>query len=245
MPLSQLSRRWNFCSICRSLARALLSWARVSTSRAWYSLHSCCRVSSARSSNWGRPQGMTSSRLTSRELSKAWPSVQFSCSSCSYTHVVEHFQLCKIYSINWKELHVFCFFFTLGYVAVVVVVIAFHVIFIYISPLRIFIPAAFAGSPQAYQHHPPVGCSSQASLVLVPASPQMHGDPADTPGGLSPAPLLCLLPSEDTIKISSHNVRTTSFYTSLTLKLFRNVMLSSVVFCWRNVLVSCQFVIKK
>lgn len=84
MPFSQLSRRWNFCSICRSLARALLSWARVSASRAWYNRHSCCRVSSARSSIWGRPQGMTTSRLTNRVLSKAWPSVQCSCSSCSW-----------------------------------------------------------------------------------------------------------------------------------------------------------------
>lgn len=99
MPLSQLSRHWNFCSICRSLARLLLSWPRVSTSWAWYNLHSCCRVSSLRSSIWGRPQGMTSSLLTSSVLSKAWPSVQWHWSSWGSRDGAYHF-----HSIQWKVL---------------------------------------------------------------------------------------------------------------------------------------------
>ena len=70
-----------------------------------------------------------------------------------------------------------------------------------INTLIIFRPAAFGESPPAYRHPPPAGCSSQASPVPVPASPQMHGGPVGTPDGLSPAPLRCLLPSEDTNSI--------------------------------------------
>lgn len=81
IPLSQLSSRWNFCSICRSLARALLRWDLVSPSRAWYEPHSCWTVSKHRSSNCGTPQGITCSRVTSSVLSRAWPSVQCTCSS--------------------------------------------------------------------------------------------------------------------------------------------------------------------
>lgn len=182
MPFSQLSRRWNFCSICRSLASALFSWARVSASRAWYNLHSCCMVSSARSSIWGRPQGMTSSRLTNRVLSKAWPSVQCSCSSCSYTDVVERKKKLNTIAVVVIALNISCYIYFQNF------------------PLIIYRPATFAEFPPAYQHLPPVGCSSPASLVLVPASPQMHGGPSDTPGAISPAPLLCPLPSKDAMR---------------------------------------------
>lgn len=58
-------------------------------------------------------------------------------------------------------------------------------------------PVAFGESLPAYQHHPPAGCSSQASLVPVLATLQMHEGPVDTLGGLSPAPQLCQQPSEE------------------------------------------------
>lgn len=61
-----------------------------------------------------------------------------------------------------------------------------------------FIPAAFAVSPQAIQLHPLAVYNSQASLVPLPTNLQMHGVHADIPGELLPALLLYLRLSEDT-----------------------------------------------